>query len=76
VSILSNIGLRELIAQNTDQYVRLATELAGDLPRLARLRSGLREKMRRSPLMDAKGFARNVEEAYRAMWQRWCDKRR
>jgi protein O-GlcNAc transferase len=67
-SILTNVGIPELIAESTDQYVRLAADLAADLPRLTHLRSHLREKMRTSPLMDAPRFARNMEEAYRKMW--------
>jgi predicted O-linked N-acetylglucosamine transferase (SPINDLY family) len=47
-------------------------ELAGDLARLSGLRETLRGRMQRSPLMDAPRFARNVEAAYRTMWQRWC----
>ena len=31
-----------------------------------------RERLRRSPLMDAPRFARNIEAAYQFMWQRWC----
>jgi protein O-GlcNAc transferase len=72
VSILSNIGLTELIAENKEEYVRIAAELAGDLPRLSALRGGLRERMRNSPLMDAGQFARDMETAYREMWRRWA----
>jgi predicted O-linked N-acetylglucosamine transferase (SPINDLY family) len=28
--------------------------------------------MLESPLMDAAGFTREVEAAYRQMWQTWC----
>jgi predicted O-linked N-acetylglucosamine transferase (SPINDLY family) len=73
-SILMNIGLAELIAQNTDQYVELATDLASDIPRLANLRSSLRQRMRNSPLMDAPKFARDVETCYRKMWMNWCER--
>jgi predicted O-linked N-acetylglucosamine transferase (SPINDLY family) len=45
----------------------VAAGLAGDLPRLAGLRSGLRERRRRSPLMDGPRFARHVEGAWRQM---------
>jgi predicted O-linked N-acetylglucosamine transferase (SPINDLY family) len=72
LSILSNVGLPELVADDTDAYVRLAVELALDLPRLAELRASLRGRMQRSPLMDAPQFARDIETAYRLMWQRWC----
>jgi protein O-GlcNAc transferase len=72
VSILTNIGLPELIAQTPKQYVEIAAGLAGDLPRLAELRQTLRSRMQASPLMDAPRFARNIEAAYRQMWRNWC----
>jgi predicted O-linked N-acetylglucosamine transferase (SPINDLY family) len=72
VSILSSVGLQQLVAQDDEQYVRIAAHFAADLPRLADLRATLRERMQRSPLMDAPRFARGVEAAYRSMWRRWC----
>ncbi len=72
VSLLSNVGLDRFIAQTPEEYVRVAADLASDLPRLAGLREGLRERMRRSPLMDRDGFVRRLESAYRAMWRNWC----
>jgi predicted O-linked N-acetylglucosamine transferase (SPINDLY family) len=71
-SQLSNLGLPELAAQSTEEFVQLATALARDLPRLSQLRSTLRTRMERSPLMDAPKFARNVEAAYRRMWRARC----
>jgi len=68
-SILANVGVPELIARTQDQYVDIATHLAGDLPRLAELRRTLRPRMEASPLMDAPRFARNVESVYREMWK-------
>jgi len=75
-SHLSNLGLTELAAETPEQFVTIATTLAGDLPRLARLRSTLRERLLRSPLTDSKSFARGIEDAYRRMWRRWCQGRR
>jgi predicted O-linked N-acetylglucosamine transferase (SPINDLY family) len=69
---LINLDLGDLIARTRDDYVRIAAELAGDLPRLAHLRGRLRGQMVESPLMDAAGFVRNMEEAYRQMWHAWC----
>ncbi len=72
VSILSNIGLTDWIAQSVDEYVRLAVDKAANLPELAGLRASLRDRMRQSPLMNAVNFARNVETAYRTIWRKWC----
>ena len=72
VSILSNLGLPELIAQTPEQYLSSARDLAADLPRLAQLRRELRPRMRDSILMDAPRFAAEMEAAYRQMWVNWC----
>lgn len=72
VSLLSNVGLPELVAETQQDYVRIAAELAGDAVRRNELRAGMRARLLLSPLMDAPRFARNVEAAYRAMWEKWC----
>ena len=74
LSQLTNLGLPELAAATPEEFVNTACQWAADQPRLAALRAGLRDRMQSSPLMDAPRFARNVEAAYRAMWQRWCQK--
>ncbi|MGD0768986.1 MAG: tetratricopeptide repeat protein [Tepidisphaeraceae bacterium] len=74
LSILSNVGVPELVANTPEEYVCLAVRLANDLPRLMGLHSTLRQRMRASPLMDGPRFARNVEAAYRQMWRNWCSR--
>jgi protein O-GlcNAc transferase len=67
LSHLSSVGLTETIARNLDEYVELAVSLAGDLPRLAVLRAGLRERMAASPLCDGKRFASNLMSMLRGL---------
>jgi predicted O-linked N-acetylglucosamine transferase (SPINDLY family) len=71
-SILANAGLDSLIAASVDDYVRLAVALAGDAGQLAELRRTMRDRVAASPLRDAAGFTRKLEQAYRDMWGRWC----
>jgi len=71
LSLLSNLGMPELVASSESEYVNIAERLAGDLPGLARLRESLRDRMKSSVLMDAPRFTRQVEQAYRQMWQAW-----
>jgi predicted O-linked N-acetylglucosamine transferase (SPINDLY family) len=71
-SILSNIGLQDLIAHSDEEYLGIASTLAGNAPHLAELREKLRDRLRCSPLMDATAFARAMEAAYRQMWRAWC----
>jgi predicted O-linked N-acetylglucosamine transferase (SPINDLY family) len=73
LSQLSNLGLQELVALTEDDYVRIAADLATDLPRLADLRTTLRSRMQASVLMNGERFARGIERAFRAMWRRWCE---
>jgi predicted O-linked N-acetylglucosamine transferase (SPINDLY family) len=73
VSILTCIGLDELLAQDHDDYVALAVKLAGDPVRLNTLRVEMRQRMLASPLLNAQRFARNIEDAYRALWTQRCD---
>lgn len=72
VSMLTCLGMTELIADTPEDYVAIAVRLARDLGRLAALRAGLRERMANSPLTDAKRFTLNLEQAYREMWANWC----
>jgi predicted O-linked N-acetylglucosamine transferase (SPINDLY family) len=67
VSQMSNLGLQELIAHNQSEYVEIAVALANDLPRLAALRAGMRERMLASPLMNVARFTSNLERAYENM---------
>jgi protein O-GlcNAc transferase len=70
--VLAQIGLERLDSHGIDEYVDTAVELAQDLERLRGLRSGMRERLRVSPLMDEAGFARRFEAALRDMWRGWC----
>lgn len=72
VSLLSNLGLTELIAATPQDYVAIVRRLAGDPARLAALRGSLRERIQASPLMDGARFAHNLETLYRQMWRTWC----
>jgi len=70
-SILSALGLPELIAATPEAYVEIAVKLAKDLPRLEEMRATLRGRMEASPLMDARAFARDFQEKLRAAWRTW-----
>jgi len=75
-SILSAVGLTRCIAADVPRYVSLAVDFAQDLPRLAALRSSLRQTMQNSPLMNAAQFAADMETLYRKIWTDWCATRK
>lgn len=71
-SQLNNLQLTELAARDEAGFVRIASELAADAPRLMELRRTLRERMAASPLIDMPRYARSLEAAFRTMWRAWC----
>jgi len=73
LSLLSVIGLPELVAHSESDYLRIARELASDHVQLSQLRRGLRQRMRNSPLLDEARFTRALEALYREAWWRWCE---
>jgi predicted O-linked N-acetylglucosamine transferase (SPINDLY family) len=66
-SLLTRVGLQDLIATDEEDYIRLGAKLAADHARRAALRGTLRQTMQNSPLCDGPGFARRLEAAYRQM---------
>jgi len=68
VSLLQHLGLDDLVASSTDQYVDIASSLAFDAARRHALRRSLRATMRNTALTQVAGFVRQLESAYRAAW--------
>ncbi|HEX9179600.1 MAG TPA: FkbM family methyltransferase, partial [Burkholderiales bacterium] len=68
-SLLNRVGLDELVAESSEEYVNKAAALACDVRRLQELRAGLRQRMQASPLMDAKRLATAMEDAFAGMYR-------
>ena len=73
-SLLTSVGLGELVATSEDEYAAIARGLAGDRARLAHQRASLRARMSSSPLLDQAGYAQRFGGAIRAQWRDWCEK--
>lgn len=73
-SILATLDLNDWVAKDVDQYIETVCLLAADLPHLADLRAGLRERLENSAFCDGPGFTKSLEAAYRGMWTAWCEK--
>jgi protein O-GlcNAc transferase len=69
-SLLTGVGMTELITTSWQEYEGLALELARDPDRLAALRTRLRDAKLTSRLFDTDRTRRHLESAYRSMWQR------
>lgn len=74
-SLLGSVGHPEWAAGSEDEYVAIAARLAADRAGRLALRTGLREEMARSPLMDHAGQAERFGAAVRRCWAEWCRRR-
>lgn len=63
-SLLQNIGIGELAAATDEEYVEKAVSLAKDRELLQLLHQNLRQMMQQSPVMQAKQYVADVENAY------------
>lgn len=68
-SVLTNLGLESLVADTPSAYLRIAAGLAADRSRLIELRTGMRARLQRSALGDAKRFAADMATACGDMWR-------
>ena len=74
VSLLTRLGLTQLVAEDRDAYIDIGIKLAQDIAALANLRSSLRPCMQASCLCDGSAFARSIEHAFFFTWENWCQK--
>ena len=69
-SFLSNVGIKEFVAYEKQDYVNIAVAAAQDKQLLCLLRHNLWEMMQKSPLMNAEMYMRDLEHLY---MQLLCD---
>jgi predicted O-linked N-acetylglucosamine transferase (SPINDLY family) len=69
-SIVTSIGLPELVAKDAEDYYQIAKKLATDREYLETTRQKVREGRKTSPLFDSKRYTKNLEMLYRVMWKR------
>jgi predicted O-linked N-acetylglucosamine transferase (SPINDLY family) len=62
-SLLTAVGLPELIAKDEDEFVKIAAELAQNTERLAKIKENLRLQVKNSVLCDQKSFADRWQNA-------------
>ncbi len=72
VSLLRAVGLDHHIAHSPDHFVRIASDLASNLPLLAQLRTTLRDRLVTSALGDARAFAQRWQTVVRSAWHHRC----
>ncbi len=72
-SIMYQAGLPDLIAETSENYIKIATDISNNPELINHLRGNLRPHLAHSKLMDAKGFIGHLESIYRDMWHCYCE---
>lgn len=70
-SLLLHAGLEVFLADDIDDYVELAKDLAGDLDQLVTYRATLRNHVQKSALCDGPDFAHTFLHTWRSLFERW-----
>jgi predicted O-linked N-acetylglucosamine transferase (SPINDLY family) len=73
-SILSAAGMPEFALHSVSDCIGLARHIADDLSGLSRLRASMRDRISNSPLTNGALFAANIEQVYRTIWTKWCNR--
>jgi predicted O-linked N-acetylglucosamine transferase (SPINDLY family) len=74
-SLLTAMGLNELIAPDLDGYKDMIIDLAMNTERLERLKEKVAEARDIHPLFDIDGYVRHMEKAYTFMWDLFLQNR-
>ncbi len=69
-SLLSAVGLPELITDSLSSYEALAMKLAREPQALSAVKAKLADQRDIAPLFDTERFTRNLESAFTTMWER------
>ena len=72
VSLLSNAGLSNFIAESPEEYISTIKYYADHPEMLAAIRTNLRQKVESSAIMDSEFFVRDFEQMCHQWWERWC----
>ena len=67
-SVLTAVGLSELVTPNLKDYAKLATDLATHPQKLRRLKIKLQKNIKTKPLFDTRTYTRDLEKAYSTIW--------
>ena len=72
-TLMVNAGISEGIAWSDEEYIDWGIKLGKDEQLRRKVIAKLDESRQNSPIWNARQFTKNVENAYRQMWQIYCE---
>ncbi|HSI45940.1 MAG TPA: tetratricopeptide repeat protein [Methylophilus sp.] len=73
LALMQHAGLTGWVAPHPQAWVAQGITLCADLPTLADLRNGMRDRLQQSLLSQPAKLSATLADALRIMWQRWCN---
>ena len=73
-SLLTNVGLENLVGENPGEYIERAVSLAHQPERLADLRRNMRANLASTILYNPPAFTRQLEDTYTEIFREWCER--
>jgi protein O-GlcNAc transferase len=70
-SLITAVGLPELVCDSLEAYESLAVSLAQDTRKLSKIRRQLTDEKMTAPLFDSGRTVRNLEKAFTRMWENY-----
>lgn len=71
-AILGHTGLQAFVARDAADFVQRGLFISRNLPLIADLRAGMRQRLEQTPVGQPAVIADGLDRALRIMWQRWC----
>jgi len=72
LDILSRVEMEFFSAKSPEEYVKKAVALALNPDALVKMRKTMRHRLAASPLCNYGVITKDIENAYRQMWHKWC----
>ena len=72
-NIVNAVNLPEMVTSSQEEYESLAIELANNPKKLRIIKEKLADNLPGAPLFDTPLFTKNIESAYRIMYERYHD---
>ena len=73
-SILTNVGMPEMVTNTADEYEELAVKIATTEGEAAKLKKKLAKNKATYPLFNTKQFTMDMEQLYKNAWKDYLEK--
>lgn len=73
-SLLTNVGLENLVGENPQHYIDHAVTLAQEPERLGSMRRNMRSNLSNTIVYDPRTFTSQLEDVYTEIFREWCER--